>query len=615
MPNTADPFLSKGIFLWQVPNILHGDPAGIATALQDACFQSVYIKATDGKFLFPTTSHPQLSLALVQALHDARIAVVGWGFMYGSDPLGEADAAIAACNQFGLDGFIWDVEGDYDSQPQAVAKAGSTVRRFKAGVAQHTPTAFCGWPHYWDPATGGEWHPATVARAFMEECEYGMPMMYWQSFQDPTTFCGTSLAEWQQITTKPIIPVGRAYDGDNGKAKAADMTAFEAAVRAKGCQGISWWFLENAYKKPALWAALTAMQEFGPSTIVTIAAPASDQVSIVFPDGKVCTGKPGADICSGLIRGTLVGEDPPAVAAGIGVHLPADGKLALVFPNGKITVDTEAQIISLLIRYMAGELPQPPASTIAAAIQRLASTPDPLLREGEVELDHVGHDLVKFHVLTFDAAEYELVVDSSLCVEFPHVWMQSNGCEYATNGGAGWKSKVGAGGKTTTKIYGLSAYCGQTVGAFDNNWQQVYADANGVFSLNSPAQLYTTFPFTNMLVKNSTVQPINKAVDFRARTAIGQTADGKTVIVTVDGGDYDKNHGMSFQEVAELMARLGCSLAVMLDGGNSTCMAHQEAGNAVSIIGIPSGEEHVVLNGVEYDIRLTAGHMGIRKRA
>ncbi len=614
MPNIGDPFLSKGIFLWQVPDILQGDPARIAQALCDAGFESVYIKAADANHLFPSDGHPQLSLALVQALHGVGIAAVGWGFCYGIDAMGEADAAIAACNRFGLDGYIWDVESSFDGQPSAIAKAGNMVKRFKAGVGQPTPTAYCGWAHYWDPITGGEWHPATVARAFMEECDFAMPMMYWPGSGGAAAFLGTSVGEWKQITTKPIVAVGRAYDGDGGKAVPAQMAAFDAAARAAGCGGTSWWYLENAYNKPALWAALKAMNPFGPSKSVTVALPAHDQVTIVSADGKVCTGRAGEEICSPLIRDALVGAEPPAVGAGIHVHVPPDNHFSLVLPDGRIYVGTRTETISWILQWIAGTLPLPTPSTITAALQRLKPTANPLVMEGEVELDHVGHDLVKFHVLTFDPAQYEFVVDNALWVTFPHVWMKNVSCEYATNGGAGWHTSTPPPNPPTTSIYGLSAFRGKKFGKLDPNWQQMYVDVNGCFSLSNAGALYTTFPFTNLLVKDGVAQQINKAPDYRARTAVGQRADNKTIIVTTDGGDYNKTHGMTFQEVAELMAGLGCTLAVMVDGGGSTCMAHRDAADVISIIGVPSGEEHVVVNGLEYDIRPTAGHMGIRHR-
>jgi hypothetical protein len=56
------------------------------------------------------------------------------------------------------------------------------------------------------------------------------------------------------------------------------------------------------------------------------------------------------------------------------------------------------------------------------------------------------------------------------------------------------------------------------------------------------------------------------------RTAVGATADGKLLIVTVDGRQPGHSLGMSLRELAELFVRLGARSAMNLDGGGSTTM-------------------------------------------
>jgi hypothetical protein len=56
------------------------------------------------------------------------------------------------------------------------------------------------------------------------------------------------------------------------------------------------------------------------------------------------------------------------------------------------------------------------------------------------------------------------------------------------------------------------------------------------------------------------------------RTAIGITAEGRLLWVTVDGRQAPYSDGMSLEELADLMARLGARDAINLDGGGSTTM-------------------------------------------
>ncbi len=56
-----------------------------------------------------------------------------------------------------------------------------------------------------------------------------------------------------------------------------------------------------------------------------------------------------------------------------------------------------------------------------------------------------------------------------------------------------------------------------------------------------------------------------------ARTAVGITANGKLLLVTVDGRNR-QNTGMTLHELAQLMIRLGARDAMNLDGGGSATM-------------------------------------------
>lgn len=59
------------------------------------------------------------------------------------------------------------------------------------------------------------------------------------------------------------------------------------------------------------------------------------------------------------------------------------------------------------------------------------------------------------------------------------------------------------------------------------------------------------------------------------RTALGWRADGRFVLVTVDGRQPRKSVGMTIPELAALLRELGCVEAINLDGGGSTTMVIQ----------------------------------------
>lgn len=78
------------------------------------------------------------------------------------------------------------------------------------------------------------------------------------------------------------------------------------------------------------------------------------------------------------------------------------------------------------------------------------------------------------------------------------------------------------------------------------------------------------------------------------RTAIGHTADGKIILMVVDGRDSGGSKGVSLDELARLMKGLGCVNVLNLDGGGSTVMC---ATPEATILNKPSdGSERAVMS-------------------
>ncbi len=73
------------------------------------------------------------------------------------------------------------------------------------------------------------------------------------------------------------------------------------------------------------------------------------------------------------------------------------------------------------------------------------------------------------------------------------------------------------------------------------------------------------------------------------RTGMGQLADGRIILVAVDGRQRGYSVGMTNFELAQAMVRLGAVTAMSLDGGGSTTMAFNGA-----LLNRPSGAERSI---------------------
>jgi hypothetical protein len=81
------------------------------------------------------------------------------------------------------------------------------------------------------------------------------------------------------------------------------------------------------------------------------------------------------------------------------------------------------------------------------------------------------------------------------------------------------------------------------------------------------------------------------ATDLHPRTAIGALADGRALLVVVDGRQPALSVGMTLAQLAQLMIELGAQEAINLDGGGSTTMV--VAGKVVNSPSDATGERPV----------------------
>ncbi len=268
------PFEGRSVFWWQVPSVLKGDPEACADLLKENGFDAVWIKTGYYKWAYSPPGDyayfgENLKREMVDALHAKGIAVVGWALLHGeSHRWNEADIASAQVNKFYLDGYIWDVETDFENNDTRVRDAQDICVRFRE--RSDVPMGFCSWAQFKSPS-GGRWHADDYAFKFMEYCDYGLPMVYWPDGTDPAERLRYATDDWARFTDKPILPIGRAYNGDGGDATPDDMHTFVSTLMADGLKGMSWWVLDQAanprYQDGAILDALKEMNDLFGATL------------------------------------------------------------------------------------------------------------------------------------------------------------------------------------------------------------------------------------------------------------------------------------------------------------------------------------------------------------
>ena len=98
--------------------------------------------------------------------------------------------------------------------------------------------------------------------------------------------------------------------------------------------------------------------------------------------------------------------------------------------------------------------------------------------------------------------------------------------------------------------------------------------------------------FGSVLVKDGKVS-VTKSANYTSnrasRTAIGITADGKVVMMVLDGRQLPRSAGGAMEEIAQIMLEAGCVEAINLDGGGSTTYLSKPAGSDdIQLVNTPS---------------------------
>ncbi len=235
---TASVYDGNGMWIWYLGKSEGGDVASIAARAKAHGVSTVFVKSADG-----SDPWSQFSAANVAALKAVGLHVCGWQFVYGKDPIGEANAgAVAALN--GADCFVIDAESAYEGKYK---QAQQYMTELRAQVGPTYPIGLTSFPYV-------DYHPSLPYSVFLSpgNASFNLPQVYWKTIG---TSVDTALAhtyEWNSPYQAPIYPLGQTYDG----APAKDVVRFRQLSAAYGARGLSWWDWQET--PDALWTAVGA---------------------------------------------------------------------------------------------------------------------------------------------------------------------------------------------------------------------------------------------------------------------------------------------------------------------------------------------------------------------
>jgi len=268
-------FSGKGMWIWKLWETENGDVAKIIQKLNSANVNWVTIKLGDGDSFWTT---PNLTPERINQFHDAGIKVLGWQYVYGDDPVGEANVANQILDT-GVDGFIINAEGEYEGRQDNAITYLENIR------IEHPDSSIA-----YSTFARVDSHEEFPYKEFGRYCDFAMPQTYWKDRPTtPTNEVAEMHSQWSDLyeswegteyssSIKPIIPMGQSYSDLHGYCSGSEIIEFCDALYDYG------------YKKASIWRYDTMTDETRDAYTISfnevlIAALSPVELVVTDPDG------------------------------------------------------------------------------------------------------------------------------------------------------------------------------------------------------------------------------------------------------------------------------------------------------------------------------------------
>ncbi len=225
----------KGFYIWQIARCENGDPLKIADEAVNAGLTHVLVKIADGGSAYNVnlTTGEDLVPPVVFALQQRGIQVWGWHYVYGYDPVAEANIAIQRIQTTGVTGYVIDAEAQYKEPGKDVA-----AQLFMDLLRQALPVFPIALSSYRFPT----YHPTLPWEEFLEKCDYNMPQVYWEQAHNPAEQLIRSVNEFlAMVPFRPIIPTGSAYMRGDWQPTSAEIIEFLDTARNLNLSAANFW--------------------------------------------------------------------------------------------------------------------------------------------------------------------------------------------------------------------------------------------------------------------------------------------------------------------------------------------------------------------------------------
>ncbi len=243
----------KGMFIWKIYLCEGGDAEAIANVAAAAGLSHVVVKIADGDgiYNYDWEHHRDLVPPLVNALNAKGIITWGWHYVYGRDPVAEAQVAAQRTRNLGLKGYVIDAEVEF--QASGMDEVATT---FMNTLRQQMPSdVLIGLSSFRFPS----YHPSFPWHEFLDQCDFNMPQVYWITAHNPGAQLTRSVREFRAMyPNQPLLAVGSAYRYGTWVPSPGEITEFLQTAVDLGVYAANFWEWHHTRDglDPSIWQAI-----------------------------------------------------------------------------------------------------------------------------------------------------------------------------------------------------------------------------------------------------------------------------------------------------------------------------------------------------------------------
>ncbi len=219
----GNPLAARGMWIWELSSSNGGNLGSIIARARLNGMTTLLIKSGDG-----SGTWSQFNRSMVSTFHRAGLNVCAWQYVYGNNPVGEAQVGAAAVRN-GADCLMIDAESEYEGKYVSAQTYMSTLRRL---IGRNFPLALAGFPYV-------DYHPGFPYSVFLGPggAQYNAPQMYWRDIGVSVDTVFAHTYAFNRMYGRSIVPLGQIYNSP----PAGDILRFRQVSRAYGAPSVSWW--------------------------------------------------------------------------------------------------------------------------------------------------------------------------------------------------------------------------------------------------------------------------------------------------------------------------------------------------------------------------------------